>query len=75
MANSVGIIDQSYRGNIYVALTKICPEAKPIQFPFRCCQLIIRPQYQTVFEESNVEFTEHIVEMGDLEVLDYPLYL
>jgi deoxyuridine 5'-triphosphate nucleotidohydrolase len=51
LANSMGIIDQSYRGNIYIALTKVDPEAAPIELPFKCCQMIIRPQYQTIFEE------------------------
>lgn len=46
LANSVGIIDPSYTGNIYIALTKVDPDAKPITFPFKCCQLIIRPHYQ-----------------------------
>lgn len=57
LANSMGIIDQSYRGNIYIALTKIDPEATPIQFPFKCCQIIIRPQYQAIFEESDTDLT------------------
>jgi deoxyuridine 5'-triphosphate nucleotidohydrolase len=51
LANSMGIIDQSYRGNIYIALIKVDPEAAPIELPFKCCQMIIRPQYQTIFEE------------------------
>jgi deoxyuridine 5'-triphosphate nucleotidohydrolase len=58
LANSMGIIDQSYRGNIYIALTKIDPDAKPIEFPFKCCQIIIRPQYQAVFEESTTDLSD-----------------
>lgn len=58
LANSMGIIDGSYRGNIYIALTKVDPEAKPIEFPFRCCQMIIRPQYQAVLEESTEDLDE-----------------
>lgn len=45
LSNSMGIIDPSYTGNIFVALTRVDPDAKPITFPFRCCQLIVRPQY------------------------------
>lgn len=44
LANSIGIIDASYTGNIYVALAKIDPEAADIELPFRCCQLIFRKQ-------------------------------
>lgn len=44
LANSVGIIDPSYTGNIMIALVKIDPSAKDIELPFRCCQLIFRRQ-------------------------------
>jgi dUTP pyrophosphatase len=44
MANSIGIIDCSYKGELLVALAKINGEAPDIQFPFRCCQLIMRKQ-------------------------------
>ena len=44
LANSIGIIDNNYRGNLMVALTKICDEAPEIELPFKCCQLIIRKQ-------------------------------
>ena len=57
LANSMGIIDQSYRGNIYIALTRINPDAEPIELPFKCCQIIIRPQYQAIFTESTLSDT------------------
>lgn len=44
LANSIGIIDNSYTGNILIALTKIDDEAPEIALPFRCCQLIFRHQ-------------------------------
>ncbi len=44
LANSVGIIDNSYRGNIYVALCKVDDDAPDIELPFRCAQLIFRQQ-------------------------------
>lgn len=60
LSNSVGIIDQSYRGNIMVSLTKIDSESKDLVLPFKCCQLIIRKQYYAdirevvdVFEETD----------------------
>jgi deoxyuridine 5'-triphosphate nucleotidohydrolase len=44
LANSVGIIDPSYTGNILVALVKVCDDAPEIKLPFRCCQLVFRRQ-------------------------------
>jgi dUTP pyrophosphatase len=44
LANSIGIIDNNYRGNLMIALTKICDDAPDIELPFKCCQLIIRKQ-------------------------------
>jgi dUTP pyrophosphatase len=44
MANSIGVIDRSYRGNIYIALIKVDPSAPDIELPFRCCQIILRKQ-------------------------------
>jgi len=51
LANSIGIIDNSYRGNLMIALTKICDDAKEIEFPFRCCQLILRKHINSSLEE------------------------
>ena len=45
VSNSIGIIDTSYTGNLYVALTKVSPNSPDIEFPFKCCQLILRKQY------------------------------
>lgn len=44
LANNVGIIDNHYRGNLMIALTKIADDAPEIVFPFKCCQLIVRKQ-------------------------------
>lgn len=52
LANSVGIIDASYTGNILVALTKIDSNMPDLALPFKCCQLIFRQQ---VF----VDFMDH----------------
>lgn len=54
LANSVGIIDPGYRGKIYIALTKTDPEAKPIEFPFRCCQLVFKKQEFIELKESRI---------------------
>lgn len=44
LANSVGIIDTSYTGNIMIALAKIDRKSPDLTLPFRCCQLIFREQ-------------------------------
>lgn len=51
LSNSVGIIDNSYRGNLYIALTKIADDAIAISYPFKCCQLIIKKQEYVNLEE------------------------
>jgi dUTP pyrophosphatase len=51
LANSIGIIDNSYCGNIFVALIKINLDAQEIVLPFKCCQIIFRQQ-------NNVQITE-----------------
>jgi len=42
IANNIGIIDASYRGNIIVALIKVNPEANDIELPIKLVQLIPR---------------------------------
>jgi dUTPase len=50
LANNVGIIDQGYRGNLYIALTKINDETPDItdpdnwRLPWKCCQMIVKKQ-------------------------------
>jgi dUTP pyrophosphatase len=44
LANSVGIIENSYTGNLFIALTKIDSEMPDLILPFKCCQLIFKPQ-------------------------------
>ena len=45
LANSVGIIDQGYRGNLYIALTKINTNANAeLTLPWKCCQMIVKKQ-------------------------------
>ena len=58
LSNSVGIIDQSYRGNIMVSLTKIDADSQDIELPFKCCQLIIRKQYYVNMIEVGCSFDE-----------------
>ena len=58
LANSMGIIDQSYRGNLFIALTKIDPDAPDIVLPFRCCQIIFRKQFHMNIVECESLFME-----------------
>jgi dUTP pyrophosphatase len=50
LANSIGIIDCSYKGELLVALTRIAnvdegeTATAEFDYPFRCCQLIMRKQ-------------------------------
>jgi len=62
LANSVGIIDNSYRGNLMISLTKICDDAIEIEYPYRCCQIILRKYVNSYLEEvGNVDNTKRDV--------------
>lgn len=57
LSNNIGIIDNSYRGNLYIALTKIADDAIEIEYPFKCCQLIFKQQlYVNMKEIPNDNF-------------------
>lgn len=59
LANSVGIIDQSYTGEVMIALQKLDENAKDIELPCKIAQLIPRTWHHMVptqvdsFEESS----------------------
>jgi deoxyuridine 5'-triphosphate nucleotidohydrolase len=42
LANCVGVIDETYRNNLLVCLTKLHPKAPDLELPIRACQLILR---------------------------------
>ena len=44
LSNSVGIIDASYTGNLYIALTRIDSSAENIKLPFTGFQMLLRKQ-------------------------------
>jgi deoxyuridine 5'-triphosphate nucleotidohydrolase len=52
LANSIGIIDNDYTGNIKVALAKIDPDAPDIELPYRGFQLIVRKQVECGLAEE-----------------------
>ena len=58
LSNNIGIIDNSYRGNLMIALTKIADDAIEIEYPFRCCQLIIKKQDYVNLEEVESGLSE-----------------
>ena len=57
LSNSVGIIDQGYRGNIYIALTKIEKNSPDVELPFKCCQMILKKQIYSYIEETFEDLT------------------
>jgi dUTP pyrophosphatase len=54
LANSVGIIDATYRDTLKICLVKVNPDAPEIVFPFKCCQLIFEKQLHFTMEEQEV---------------------
>lgn len=61
LANNIGIIDNHYRGNLMIALTKIADDAPEIELPFKCCQLIVREQVLSnliEIDENNLSETK-----------------
>lgn len=63
LANNVGIIDEDYRGNLFVALAKIWPDAPAIQLPFRGFQLI--PRKRIDCEVQRVESIDIDTQRGE----------
>lgn len=60
LANSVGIIDPTYRDTLKVVLKKVDPQQKEITLPCRLCQLIFReiprlPDFTIVSELDETE--------------------
>lgn len=49
LANSVGIIDSSYTGNIYVVLSRSYPNTPDLPMPFKGFQLVVRKQHHANF--------------------------
>lgn len=55
LANSIGIIDASYKGELFIALIKIDDASPDITFPFRCCQLIMKKQiFPKMIEDDDI---------------------
>ena len=60
LSNNIGIIDQSYRGELLVALTKVNPDSPDIELPCRIAQLVPREYVHfipTVVSEESISET------------------
>jgi deoxyuridine 5'-triphosphate nucleotidohydrolase len=57
LANNVGIIDQGYRGNLFIALIKINKECDDLVLPWKCCQMIVKKQIYSKLIISSDELT------------------
>jgi dUTP pyrophosphatase len=65
LANSVGIIDPDYTGNLLVALHKHSAATPWPTLPFTCCQLILRPLLPLVrFREGTIVRQEENARVG-----------
>ena len=53
LANSVGIVDPDYTGNLYIALVRVALDAPELTLPFCKCQLVIRKINHATFREVN----------------------
>jgi dUTP pyrophosphatase len=51
IANSVGVIDAQYRGELCIPLAKISNDALPLQLPARIAQIVIRELHVCDIEE------------------------
>jgi dUTP pyrophosphatase len=55
LANSIGIIDGSYRGEVMIVLTKIDNTLPDLELPFKCAQLIIDYSIHYIMTEVSDE--------------------
>ncbi len=63
LSNSIGIIEKSYTGTLLVSLTKIDKEMPDIKLPFKCCQILFKPQVSMSLIEVNA-ITETVRNSG-----------
>ena len=54
LANSVGTIDPSYTGNLYIALVRVDSNSPEPQLPFCLCQMVLRKAEYFDVEEVTV---------------------
>ena len=63
LANSIGIIDQGYTGNLYVALRKVNNDCENLVLPYKCCQIIMKKQIypKIIIEDLTEECKDNIL--------------
>ncbi len=63
LANSIGIIDQGYTGNLYVALRKVNNDCENLVLPYKCCQIIMKKQIypKIIIEDLTEERKDNIL--------------
>lgn len=59
LANSVGVIDPSYTGNLLVVVTRTDPIIEDLELPFKGFQLVVRKQYHMDIVVDNIN--SHVV--------------
>jgi dUTP pyrophosphatase len=68
MANSIGIIDPTYRDTLKVVLKRMDKTQKEVELPSRLCQLILRPVYRIVkVDEKTKVRSEEIIVVDTLD--------
>ena len=51
MPNSIGVIDESYRGELMIPVLKIDDETAIPELPAKIAQLVLRKRYESEFEQ------------------------
>ena len=67
-ANSIGIIDPTYRDTLKVVLKRVDKNTPEITLPCRLCQLILRPVYRIVkVDKESGQHSNEIIVVDKLE--------
>ena len=62
LVNSIGIIDNSYRGTVRLCLAKLNPDVPDLQLPFRAAQVIVRKLHHMTLKEATLNETDRGVQ-------------
>jgi dUTP pyrophosphatase len=58
LSNSIGLIDQSYRGTLKVCLTKIDPSMPDITLPCKCVQFVLEKSHHFTLSSEDLTDTQ-----------------
>lgn len=70
LANSIGIIDPTYRDTLKVVLKRVDKSQSEITLPSKICQLIIRPIYKVVKVLEDKTNSDEIILVDSLDETD-----